>query len=60
MYHKGVQDKKDKRERKKKVKALTKAREEVPLELLNLIKDREKAWQATQVEIERLKAEEKA
>jgi hypothetical protein len=58
MYQQGVQDRKEERERKKKIKDLTAASEEVPNELLVPIPDREKAWQASQEEIKRLLEEQ--
>jgi len=59
MYRQGVQDRKEERERKKKIKDLTAASHEVPNELLVLIPDRERAWQASQEEIKTLVKEQR-
>lgn len=59
MYRQGVRDRKGERERKRKIKDLTAAGQEIPDSLLVPIPDREKAWKASQEEAKRVAEEQR-
>jgi len=53
MYRQGVEAREQERLRKRKVKELTKAKQDIPPELLVPIPDPEKIWKAGQLELEK-------
>ena len=53
MYRQGVEAREQERLRKRKVKELTKAKQDIPTELLVPIPDPEKIWKAGQLELEK-------
>jgi len=53
MYQKGVEGREQERLRKRKIKELTKTKQDIPLELLVPIPDPKKIWKAGQLELER-------
>jgi hypothetical protein len=53
MYQQGVEAREQERLRKRKVKELTKAKQDIPPELLVPIPDPEKVWKAGQLELEK-------
>jgi len=53
MYQKGVEAREQERLRKRKIKELTKAKQDIPPKLLVPIPDPEKIWKEGQLELER-------